>query len=231
MPSPRTRSISGDAQRRARLSRLLALVLRHRPGEVGLTLDAGGFAPVDVVAQALATQRGWETLTSADLLALVAADPRRYEVRGGRIRARYGHTIQVEEPGEPAMPPEWLYYGAAPNALAPIGADGLRPTDRQHVHMSTMPGAALEVGRRHAPDAVVVVVLARTAHAAGIVFRRAGQGLFLTDHVPPAFLLLPAPDDGASPGGYVVGGRPSGASSTREKWITDTSSSRAIDRP
>jgi putative RNA 2'-phosphotransferase len=196
---------------------LLALVLRHRPGEVGLTLDAGGFAPVDAVAAALATQRGWESLTSADLLALVAADPRRYEVRDGRIRARYGHTIQVEQPGEPALPPEWLYYGAAPGALARIGTDGLRPTDRQHVHMSTTPGAALDVGRRHTPDAVVVVVLARTAQAAGIVFRRAGQGLFLTELVPPAFLLLLEPDERASRGGYVVGGRPSNASSTREK--------------
>lgn len=231
MPSPRTRSIPNATQRRARLSRLLALVLRHRPGEVGLTLDAGGFAPVDVVARALATQRGWESLTSDELLALVAADPRRYEARDGRIRARYGHTIQVEEPGEPALPPEWLYYGVARDALARIGAEGLRPSDRQHVHLSTTPGAALEVGRRHAPDAVVVVVLARAAHAAGIVFRRAAAALFLTGHVPPAFLLLPAPDGGASPGGYTVGGRPSGVSSTREKWITDTSSSRAIDRP
>jgi RNA:NAD 2'-phosphotransferase (TPT1/KptA family) len=78
MPGPRETSRSGDAQRRARLSRLLALVLRHRPDEVGLTLDEGGFAPVEAVARALAGQRGWELLTTSDLLALADADPRRY---------------------------------------------------------------------------------------------------------------------------------------------------------
>jgi len=191
MPGPRETSRSGDAQRRARLSRLLALVLRHRPDEVGLTLDEGGFAPVEAVARALAGQRGWELLTTSDLLALADADPRRYEVRDGRIRARYGHTITVEQPGEPALPPEWLYYGAAPAAAAHMRADGLRPNDRRHVHMSTTPSDALAVGRRHTPDALAVVIFARRAHAAGIEFRRAGQALFLTGHVPPEFLLLP----------------------------------------
>jgi putative RNA 2'-phosphotransferase len=191
MRGRRERSGSGDAQRRARLSRLLALVLRHRPEEVGLTLDAAGFATVEAVAGALAAQRGWESVTASDLLALAAADPRRYEVRDGRIRARYGHTTAVEQPGESAVPPEWLYYGAAPAAVARMRADGLRPMDRQRVHMSTTPGDALEVGRRHAPDAVVIVVLARRAQAAGIEFRRAGQMLFLAHFVPPEFLLLP----------------------------------------
>jgi len=192
MPHPHERSHAGDAQRRARLSRLLALVLRHRPDEVGLTLDAGGFAPVETVAHALASQRGWESLTASDLLALAAADARRYEVRDGRIRARYGHTVTVEEPGEPALPPEWLYYGAAPDAVARMRADGLHPTDRRHVHMSTTPGDALDVARRHAADAVIVVIFARTAHAAEIAFRRASRTLFLTTRVPAQFLLLPA---------------------------------------
>jgi RNA:NAD 2'-phosphotransferase (TPT1/KptA family) len=61
------------------------------------------------------------------------------------------------------------------------------------VHLATTPAAALEVARRHAPDAVVVVVLARRAAASGIEFRRAGCGLFLAPPVPAAFLLLPEP--------------------------------------
>ncbi len=191
MPGPHG-ARSGDAARRVRLSRLVALVLRHRPDEVGLRLDEGGFVAVEALSEALATQPGWDSLTASDLVALAQADPRRYEVLDGRIRARYGHTVSVERPGEPALPPEWLYYGASPAEAAGMAETGLRPSGRQHVHHSVTPQAALEVGRRHAPDAIVVVVFARQAAARGVEFRRAGPALFLTGVVPAEFLLLPA---------------------------------------
>jgi putative RNA 2'-phosphotransferase len=171
---------------------LVALVLRHRPEEVGVSLDAGGYADLESLAVALATQPGWESLSSRDLVALAEVDPRRYEVRDGRIRARYGHTVSVAEPGELARPPEWLYVGVDPLMLPELTISGLRPSGRQHVHLSTTPQAAREVGQRHAPDAVVVVVFARRAAEAGTVFRRAGAGLFLTDLVPVEFLLFPS---------------------------------------
>jgi putative RNA 2'-phosphotransferase len=192
VPGYRAGSRPDDAARRVRLSRLVALVLRHRPDEVGLSLDEGGFVSVDDLSEALATQPGWDSVTVSDLVALAEADSRRYEVRDGRIRARYGHTVTVEQPGEPALPPEWLYYGTAPAETPAMAREGLRPTGRQHVHLSTTPQAALEVGRRHASDAVVVVVFARRAVGGGIEFRLAGPALFLTGSVPPEFLLLPA---------------------------------------
>lgn len=175
----------------ARLSRLVALVLRHRPEELGLALDAGGFAPLDALSRALARQPGWESVTADDILKMASADPRRYEIRNGKIRARYGHTVAVAQPGDAAFPPEWLYLGATPEEVCRMAAAGLRPAGRQLVHLSTTAAAALEIGKRRAPDAEVVVVFARRAAAAGIEFRRAGPGIFLTARVPPEFLLLP----------------------------------------
>jgi putative RNA 2'-phosphotransferase len=174
-----------------RLGRLLALVLRHRPDEIGLVLDGGGFAPLDALARALATQPGWESVTVDEILQTAQADTRRYEVRDGLIRARYGHTIPVEHPGEPAFPPEWLYQGTAPAAVHDLLVAGLQPTSRQYVHLSTTPAAAREVGRRHAPDAVVVVILARRAHDAEVLFRCVAPDLYLTRSVPARFLLRP----------------------------------------
>jgi RNA:NAD 2'-phosphotransferase (TPT1/KptA family) len=81
----------------------------------------------------------------------------------------------------------------APAALAALRAHGIRSDRRQRVHLATTPAAALEVARRHAPDAGVVVVLARRAAASGVEFRRAGPGLFLAPPIPAAFLLLPDP--------------------------------------
>lgn len=189
MPLPGPDRHNSRPQKLARLSRLAALVLRHRPDEVGLTLDSGGFVGVEALAEALSTQRGWESLCADDILALAAADPRRYELNDGRIRARYGHTVTVEHPGEAALPPEWLYLGTSAADAATLRETGLRPRDRRLVHLSTTPQAAAQVARRHLSDPVVVVVLSRRAHADAVEFWRAGAALFLTDGVPARFLL------------------------------------------
>ncbi len=177
------------SEKLVRLSRLAALVLRHRPEEVGLTLDAAGFVPVEALAAALRAQRGWESLCAEDLGELAKADPRRYEICDGRIRARYGHTVTVEQPGEAVLPPEWLYVGASAAEAEHLRETGLRPGGRRFVHLSTTPQAAAEVARRHSSDPVVVVVQSRRAHAAGVGFWRAGPALFLTKGVEPRYLL------------------------------------------
>jgi putative RNA 2'-phosphotransferase len=157
-----------------------------------VSLDPAGYTDLEGLAAALATQPGWESLSPGDIVALAHTDPRRYEVQDGRIRARYGHTVNVAEPGEHALPPEWLYLGVDAAHAAEVRVTGLRPSHRQHVHLATTPQAAREVGRRHTPDIVVVVVFARRAADAGITFRRAGTALFLTTGVPAEFLLLPS---------------------------------------
>ncbi|MDR7482954.1 MAG: RNA 2'-phosphotransferase [Armatimonadota bacterium] len=230
MPSTRGAGARRSALRRLRLSRLLARVLRHKPEDVGLTLDAEGFVELGALARALAAQPGWEEITAGEVASVAAADPRRYELRDGRIRARYGHTVQIQAPGTPALPPEWLYCGVPWGALAEIRAAGLRPGARQYVHLATTPAEAAAVARRHADDVVVVAVRARPAHDAGIVFWRAGPQLYLTGPLPPAVLLIP---DGAGwqPATPQASPPMPVPSSIREKWMTDTSSSSDTGRP
>lgn len=159
-------------------------VLRHRPEELGLTLDAGGFVPLESLAAALTGQRTDEAISAEDLRDLWRADLRRFEVQDGRIRARYGHTVSIDIPGERTLPPEWLYIGASPAEEEEIRKGGLQPRGRRYVHLSTTPQAAAEVGQRHAPDAVVVVVFARRAHRAGVDLWKAGPWLFLAESIP-----------------------------------------------
>jgi len=230
MPATRRARPDRSAPRRLRLSRLLARVLRHKPEDVGLTLDAEGFTSLEALARALAAQPGWETLTAADLAAVAAADPRRYELRDGRIRARYGHTVPVEAPGEPAVPPEWLYYGVPQDALPAIRTAGLRPGTRRYVHLATTPSEAAAVARRHAEAVVVVAVQARRAHAGGAAFWRAGPGLYLTRALPPTVVLVPD-GTGWQPAAPQASPATPEPSSIREKWITDTSSSSDTGRP
>jgi len=179
-------------ERTDRLSRFLALVLRHKPESIGITLDASGFTEIEALAKAIAGQPGWSGVTDAAIHAVAQQDPRRYEIAGTRIRARYGHSIPIETPGTPILPPEWLYHGTTPDALAAIGRDGLTPQGRQFVHLSVTRQDALAVGKRHSPDAVVVTVLARQAHEAGVQFYSASPAIYLAKEIPPEFLSVPS---------------------------------------
>lgn len=200
MRSPRRSGAASAPDRDDRLSRFLALVLRHKPESVGIELDPAGFVDIEVLTAALAAQPGWSWVTPDAIRRLAQADDRRYGVTGNRIRARYGHTVPIEEPGAPVIPPEWLYFGAPPGALDQIRASGLHPQDRRFVHLSATRQDAAAVAARHSPEVAVITVLARRASESGVPFYQAAPGLYLTRAVPPPFLHLPDPAPGASTG-------------------------------
>ena len=168
------------------LGKLLALVLRHRPEVAGVSLDRAGWVDVDELVAGL--RRGGRRVTAADVRAAVDADSKgRYELAGNRIRAAQGHSVDVELGLEPVAPPDVLYHGTVERFLPSILAAGLRPGSRRYVHLSPDVATARAVGRRRG-EPVVLVVDAAGAHAAGHEFRRASNGVWLTDAVPPGYL-------------------------------------------
>ncbi|MEV4068196.1 RNA 2'-phosphotransferase [Nonomuraea fuscirosea] len=179
-----------DEPRMIRISKYLARHLRHDPRRIGLTLDEGGWAEVDELLRA-AAEHGF-AITPEELREVVAAnDKRRYTIEGGRIRASQGHSVPVDL-GLPAIePPEVLYHGTVGRFLPAIRAEGLRPMSRHHVHLSPDRETATRVGSRRGVP-VVLVVAAGDMHRDGHTFRRSANGVWLTDHVPPAHLRFPS---------------------------------------
>src|SRR4029079_2657752 len=89
---------------------------------------------------------------------------------------------------EAVEPPELLYHGTSPRSLPAIRAQGLQSMRRQYVHLSTSKTQALAVGRRHALDAVVLKVRARTAWEAGVRFFQPEERLYLAEAIPAEFI-------------------------------------------
>ncbi|MFA6109854.1 MAG: RNA 2'-phosphotransferase [Candidatus Latescibacterota bacterium] len=167
------------------ISRLLSLMLRHRPDEFGLEIDDHGFVPLGQVIQAVRDR--YEEATEQDILELVnSPDQHRFEVVDGRIRALYGHSFFVEMDGEPMTPPELLYIGTTTAEARRYRNDGIVPADRFYVHLSLSREAAAERSRE-LDGPVVVEVRAREAGEAGIVFHARGE-VVLTRQVPAAFV-------------------------------------------
>jgi putative RNA 2'-phosphotransferase len=68
---------------------------------------------------------------------------------------------------------------------------------RQYVHLSADHAMAQAVGRRKSGTITVLVVDAARAHMAGVTFYPAGNGVWLTSHVPAEFIRVDASDDAA----------------------------------
>ncbi len=167
-----------------RLSRRIAMILRHRPESAGITLDAHGWVPVPTLLAALG-------ITRAELDAVVGGnDKARFAIEDDRIRASQGHSrrVAVDLGLEPADPPAELFHGTPAGNLPSILRDGLRPRSRHHVHLSPDTATAVKVGRRRSAEVVVLRVAAAEMAAAGHVFHRSANGVWLTTAVPPSHL-------------------------------------------
>jgi len=92
------RETSHVARRIVKLSKFLALILRHQPERFGLALDEEGWASLAEVMEVLQGLPNFRWATRADVMHIVehgsGDGKRRFEVEGERIRARYGHTTR-----------------------------------------------------------------------------------------------------------------------------------------
>ena len=92
-------------------SKFIALILRHKPEEIGITLDEHGWANVDDLIAGISKK---QPFTMADLEEIVDTDDKgRYSFNEDKtlIRANQGHSIPVDVELETVEPPKYLYHG------------------------------------------------------------------------------------------------------------------------
>jgi putative RNA 2'-phosphotransferase len=175
--------ISGE-----RVSRFLSFLLRHNPKEYGLKFDGRGF--VEWGELFATVQERFPDITEDELLQVIKqSDKKRFEFVDGKVRATYGHSFQIELGLESVEPPETLYYGTARDLAENILKGGLKPRDRQFVHLTPSLDDALASGRRRDPFPALIAIDAMAARAGGIQFYQSGP-LFLVKEIPPRFLSL-----------------------------------------
>jgi len=165
------------------------LVLRHKPETIGLVLDKNGWVEVKKLLRQLPQHA---LLNMIDLEEIVATNNKnRFEFNEGKIkiRARQGHSINVDLGLEPKVPPCFLYHGTATRFVDSIKKKGLIKGSRQHVHLSSDHETAVKVGGRHG-KVVVLTVKAQDMSEKGFVFYLSNNGVWLTDHVPFEYLCF-----------------------------------------
>jgi putative RNA 2'-phosphotransferase len=174
------------------LSRAVSFALRHEPWLYELELDEEGWTRVGSLLAGLRRQQPeWACLTEDDLAHMIeCSSKRRHELKDGRIRALYGHSVAGKLKRTPATPPKELFHGTAADVVTLIKASGLLPMGRQYVHLSVDRVTAVEVGRRKARTPVILRILSADAHTNGIRFYKGNQKVWLAEAVPPDFIEL-----------------------------------------
>jgi putative RNA 2'-phosphotransferase len=179
-----------DDKRRVRISKFMSLVLRHEPQKADLTLEPGGWVPIDDLLSGAAA--AGVRFTREELEAVVAeCEKQRFALdeAGAKVRANQGHSAEVKLQFQPAEPPEEHFHGTADRFLPALLRDGLLKMARHHVHLSPDSDTARMVGSRHGRPVILVVDAARM-RADGHAFYCSANGVWLVEHVPPQYLRV-----------------------------------------
>ena len=130
-------------------SKFIALILRHKPETIGISLDEHGWANVSELIEGINKQ---QPFTMMDLEEIVKTDNKqRYSFNEDKtlIRANQGHSIPVDVELPEKEPPEFLWHGTGEKYTESIDEIGLIPKSRLYVHLSGDLETAKIVGKRH----------------------------------------------------------------------------------
>ena len=172
------------------LSKTMAHALRHAPHNYGLTLDEKGWTDVEELIKGLKQHsKRFNDVTIHDLEKVIkSSHKKRFEIKDGKIRATYGHSLPAKIKKQCTVPPEVLYHGTTARAAKQILETALKPKGRQYVHLSLDVKSAYEVGLRRTKDPTILKVLAQKAYDAGINFYQEKDGIWLSDIIPAKFI-------------------------------------------
>jgi putative RNA 2'-phosphotransferase len=172
------------------LSKLMSLILRHAAERFRVPLDPEGFAALEDLLAAVQRERPGTTEDDVRrVVARVEPEKQRFTIVGGDIRANYGHSLDERVVHPAVTPPDVLFHGSHRAAVPTILAEGLRPMQRQYVHLTVDVGLARRVGSRRGAPVLLRVDAARAA-ADGVAFYRANPTFWLADVVPAAYLAV-----------------------------------------
>lgn len=169
-------------------SKFIALILRHKPEAIGITLDEHGWANVQELIAGIAKTHDFNMNILEEIVR--TDNKQRYSFNEDKtlIRANQGHSIPVDVELEEKEPPTELWHGTGEKYVSSIDVQGLLPKSRLYVHLSKDKDTATKVGLRHG-KLVLYVVKATDMYRDGYKFYLSKNGVWLTKEVPAKYLV------------------------------------------
>lgn len=174
------------------ISKTISYALRHKPEEFGLTLDNEGWVDIDVFIEAFANHSHPIHISENDIKAIIdSSEKKRFEISNGKIRATYGHSTKSRIEFSETVPPDILYHGTSHKAIDNIRHEGLKPMNRQYVHLSSDFKTAIIVGSRHDKNPIILTIDSKRMHLDGFkFFHSAHDGTWMCEKVAPEYIIF-----------------------------------------
>ena len=182
-----------DRRNRKRLTKLIFAILARNPFEYGLVPDVQGWVKVKDLHWALMQAGEFRSLSVKGLQQFFDLyRPDRMEICGKHVRVLPEFHAPDLLYFPQASPPQVLYMAVRPKAHAHVLKRGMRPAgEMKWILLCPEREQALTLGRRRDSEPLVAVIRTGIALSHGAVFRRAGEILYLTQWIDPAWLELP----------------------------------------
>jgi len=171
---------------KVKISKYMSYLLRHNPEN--LKMDRHGFVSLDQLVEKI--KERFQVDKNLILKIVEESNRKRFEIVEDKIRALYGHTIDVELALEEDEKVKVLYHGTTPNTASEILRVGLKPMRRKWVHLSPTIKIAEEVGLRRTQRPVVLEINAEAARKNGVKFYKASDKVYLCNGLSPKYIKL-----------------------------------------
>mgnify|MGYP000179701506 CR=1 FL=1 len=163
----------------------MSYLLRHNPED--LKMDEQGFVNLHELIEKL--RERYPQVNEKLIREIVEkSERRRFEIRGGKIRALYGHSIPIKLQLQEDKTVKVLYHGTSPEAAERILKTGLKPMKRKWVHLSPTIEIAKKIGLRKSSKPVILEIDVEEARKDGIKFYKATNEVYLCRYLPPKYI-------------------------------------------
>lgn len=177
-----------DRVRVERLGRFISGILRHFPDKFGLDMDENGWVDFGELVKAVRKKYRWANQWF--IKAIVYSDAKgRYELRDNKIRARYGHSVNVLLSDYLPCDRDRLYYGTGEEEAHRMLEIGIKPVNQTYVHLSTTIEKSVEVAKFRTDEPIVLEVDAKSAMKEGIRIVMANDHIALAKEIPPEYII------------------------------------------
>ncbi len=169
-------------------SKLLSLLLRHKPEKANLKLDKEGWISIDELLYNIMNFMNIN-ITRDELNQIVDNnDKKRFTIKNDKIRAAQGHSVKVDINLKESIPPIVLIHGTKVDFLPLIVKKGLVKGTRNHVHLSDNPITAEKVASRRKGKNILLYIYTYNMIKDGYKFYLSDNGVWLTEYVPYKYI-------------------------------------------
>lgn len=163
-------------------SKQLAYLLRH---DKNYDFEPGGWRRLSDICQ-------FHPFSLEEIIDIVSRDDKgRFEFNSGqtKVRALYGHSVEVDLLLRRQQPPPLLLHGTALKYIDSIRSNGLKSKARRYVHLTEDRDLALKTGSRHGQVALLLIN-SQLMFNDGYDFYHTDNGMWLTPEVPVQYIIF-----------------------------------------